>query len=773
MKRLLPILCAATALGSLVLIHAQDQQQDAPVRKGGKKGGGKKTGGAKKVELPHPFYWAAPDEFRGDWQGSGYVAQVIPVMDRIYSHADLIPQQADANRYEAHIFRSFDEPDGKPLAIMTGELTGGDIAFAGDGWTGSISGGHFKIQNGGESFDLQQVVRTSPTMGAKPPAGAVVLFDGTNMSAWSKMKEKDWLTQDGPSQWHLVPGSAMEVVPRSGSLISRQQFGDAKMHVEFRTLGGPTNSGVYIQDRYEANINEMYGRLDGNPCAQFDNSMPEDQHPGIRASRPPLEWQTMDIDFHAPRFDAAGNKTAEATVTLLFNGVTMYKDHKLGPVTLNAARLGEATAGPIQLQEHGMPVQFRNIWAVAAPVTAAAADPAKKRGKQTGDDTSNPVYQDPGIAIVPNTSGKPAPSAGFVHPGVLVNRAQLDEIKKRVAAGKEPQKSAFEALKVDPHAALTYTAHPRETVECGPRSSPDIGCKDEQNDSDAAYAQALMWYISANPAFAQNAVKIMNAWSGTLKGGHTNANAEVQASWAGAVWPRAAEIIRYSYKEWSGADIARFQNMLTTQYLPNLIHGTCENGNKEATMSEAIVGIGVFTDNHQVFDFGLKMWRGRAPSLVYLKSDGPKPLEPVGCGPAIWGNKGFTPEFVEGLEQETARDSQHAAMAFSGMVDVAETARQQGIDLYAEQGKRMVAAMEYLARFLPPNSAKAQESLEFNLHPTWEIAYNEFHNRLGMTLPGMSGVIAKNRPTGVNHHMAWETLTHGDIGSVGLPPVKH
>ena len=395
MRRLLPILCFA-ALGGLVLTYAQDRQQDPPSRKGGKKsGGGKKAGGAKKVELPHPFYWAAADEFRGDWQGASYVAQIVPVMDKIYSRADLIPQQDDANKYEAHIFRAFDQPNEKPLAIMTGEKTGDAFTLSGDGWTGAIADGHFKAQNGSETFDLQHIVRSSPTIGSKPPAGAAILFNGSDMNAWSKMKEKEWLTEDGPSLWHLVPGGAMEVVPRTGSLISKPQFGDAKIHVEFRTLGGPTNSGVYIQDRYEANINEMYGRLDGNPCAQFDNSMPEDQHPGIRASRPPLEWQTMDIDFHAPKFDAGGNKTADATVTLIFNGVTIYQDHKLGPVTLNAARLGEAAAGPIQLQEHGMPVQFRNIWAVGAPVTtaAAASDPAsKKRGKQAGDDTSNPAY---------------------------------------------------------------------------------------------------------------------------------------------------------------------------------------------------------------------------------------------------------------------------------------------------------------------------------------------------------------------------------------------
>jgi hypothetical protein len=154
----------------------------------------------------------------------------------------------------------------------------------------------------------------------------------------------------------------MEVVPRTGSLISHKAFGDIRLHAEFRNLGGPTNSGIYIQDRYEANINEVYGRLDGNPCAGFDNCTPAEFRPKIRCSRPPLEWQTLDIDFKAPRFDAAGARTAAARVTLLFNGTALYTNQELGPITLNAARLGEAPTGPIQLQEHGMPVQFRNIW---------------------------------------------------------------------------------------------------------------------------------------------------------------------------------------------------------------------------------------------------------------------------------------------------------------------------------------------------------------------------------------------------------------------------
>lgn len=325
--------------------------------------GAAKKGGKKKVELPHPFYWAAPDALRGDWQGNGgYVAQVVPVSDRDFSVPDLIPQQEDAGKYQANIFRKFDVANDTPVAVLHGEIAGKTVTLEGDGWTGTIENGHFKAQNGSQSFDLQHVVRTPPSLGEKPPAGAIVLFDGTNMDAWAKKKDKNWLQEDGPSPWHLVPGNAMESVPRMGNLISHKWFGDAKIHLEFRTLGGPTNSGIYIQDRYEANINEMYGRLDGNPSGQFDNSSPV--KPGIRASRPPLEWQTMDIDFHAPRFDASGKRTAPPRVTLLLNGTVMYKDLDLGPVILNAAKLGEAPTGPIQLQEHGMPVQFRNIWLV-------------------------------------------------------------------------------------------------------------------------------------------------------------------------------------------------------------------------------------------------------------------------------------------------------------------------------------------------------------------------------------------------------------------------
>ena len=226
--------------------------------------------------------------------------------------------------------------------------------------------------------------------------------------------------------------------------------------------------------------------------------------------------------------------------------------------------------------------------------------------------------------------------------------------------------------------------------------------------------------------------------------------------------------MRYSYKGWSDADIAKFQNMLTTQFLPTLIRGTCENGNKELTMAEALINIGVFNDNRAVFEHGVKMWRGRAPAYIYLKSDGAKPVEPAGCGPALWGNKAsrrnwWTASYRRRLaipdtriwrwQEWWMRPRRHTSREWICMPSRARESWQRS------NSRRSI---------LPPNNAKAPENLEFNVHPTWEIVYNHFHDRMGKQLPKMAAVLPGVRPTGVNHHMAWESLTHAGLGSIGL-----
>jgi hypothetical protein len=292
------------------------------------------------------------DAALGDWQGSGtspFVAQVI-----LDEHGD----------YQANLLTAFDHENGA-VAILRGQKREGHITLKGGGATGSISDGHFTGAKGGEKFDLQRVTRTPPTLGAKPPANAVVLFDGSNLNAWANKKGKQWLVEDGPAPWKITPEGWLEVVPGTGGgIISHRRFGDCHLHVEFRTLGAPSNSGVFLQTRYEANINETYGHLEGTPNGGFDNCTPKGTGPKIRATRAPLEWQTFDIDFRAPRFDAAGKKTGAARATVLLNGVKIYDQLVLNPPTGAAGRLGEAPIGPLMLQEHGMPLQFRNIWLV-------------------------------------------------------------------------------------------------------------------------------------------------------------------------------------------------------------------------------------------------------------------------------------------------------------------------------------------------------------------------------------------------------------------------
>ena len=305
-----------------------------------------KTG--KKVEKPVDFIPTKADPLMGDWQGNqgGCVAQVLPLSD---------------GKYQANLLSAFDT-ENNVLAVLQGASSDKGVVFSGDGWTATIKDSHFVGEKTGKKFDLQHITRTSPTTGAKPPAGAVVLFDGHNLDAWAKKSGKDWLTEDGPAKWKLVDGVA-EAVPGADCIITHQKFGDCRVHVEFRTLGTPSNSGVFLEDRYEVNINETYGHTSGNPNGGFDNCT-DKVEPRLRPCFPPLAWQTFDIDFRAPRFDASGQKTANATATVLFNGVKIYDKQELDLPHGAARRLGEAPTGPLMLQEHGMPVQFRNIWLV-------------------------------------------------------------------------------------------------------------------------------------------------------------------------------------------------------------------------------------------------------------------------------------------------------------------------------------------------------------------------------------------------------------------------
>jgi hypothetical protein len=166
---------------------------------------------------------------------------------------------------------------------------------------------------------------------------------------------------------------------------------------------------------------------------------------------------------------------------------------------------------------------------------------------------------------------------GFVHPGVLNTREELDFVKKKIQAGAEPWLSVYNRMKSSASGSLSYTPHPGSEVQCGTNSNPDVHCGDEKRDCAAAYTHALLWYYSGNTAYAKKSIEIMNAWSAVLKT-HSLANVPLQCGWVGTSWARAAEIIRYTYTEWPAAEIQRFAAMLKNAYVPYMTRDWCNHG---------------------------------------------------------------------------------------------------------------------------------------------------------------------------------------------------
>jgi len=201
----------------------------------------------------------------------------------------------------------------------------------------------------------------------KAPKDAVILFDGKSLDSWVKRNGKD-----APS-WKLLPGGIMQV--SGGDVISKGKFdGKFKLHVEFRVPYMPKangqgrgNSGVYVQGRYEIQVLDSYlvknGKLhksQGNDCGGIYSVAP----PSVNACKAPTVWQTYDIEFASPQCEG-GKKKAPGVMTVYHNGIKIHDNVKITTDNTTSGAGGDpCSPGPILLQDHGNPVQYRNIWLV-------------------------------------------------------------------------------------------------------------------------------------------------------------------------------------------------------------------------------------------------------------------------------------------------------------------------------------------------------------------------------------------------------------------------
>lgn len=262
---------------------------------------------------------------------------------------------------------------GEQLAVQVVALGKGDYQIViyrgglpGDGWNGETP----QVLEGGEdevldfTDGLEKVNRTSPTSGAKPPPGAVILFDGSKKSLEENWQQGATMTDEGL----LTQGAT-----------TAETYQDFSAHVEFRVPFQPEdqgqkrgNSGAYWQGRYETQVLDSFG-LDpqSNDCGGIYRIA----KPPVNVCFPPLSWQTYDVDFTAARFDDSGKKLKNARITVRLNGVLIHNDVEL-PHSTTASPLKEGPEpGPLHLQDHGNPVRFRNIWLVPKDADREARRP--------------------------------------------------------------------------------------------------------------------------------------------------------------------------------------------------------------------------------------------------------------------------------------------------------------------------------------------------------------------------------------------------------------
>ncbi|MCL5279343.1 MAG: DUF1080 domain-containing protein [Planctomycetes bacterium] len=296
--------------------------------------------------------WAGP--FMGEYEGIFHADSktTLKAVGKVVDEGD---------RHRVVLYTTPGTPiDQGAYVEISGQVDGSQLALfglsGGYGWKGQIQDGTLKAESGyGQYFEVKKIESKSPNAGLQPPAGAVVLLayepgKAPDMSNWTN------------SAWVALPDGSMQITPKRGANKTKQQFGDIKqLHIEFwlplepKERGqGRANSGVYLADHYEVQVLDSFGLVEtSGDCGSLYNIA----RPRVNASLPPEVWQTYDITFRAPRMDASGKVTELPRITVIFNGVKIHDNLEI-PMNRHRAK------GPLQLQDHGHKIQFRNIWVV-------------------------------------------------------------------------------------------------------------------------------------------------------------------------------------------------------------------------------------------------------------------------------------------------------------------------------------------------------------------------------------------------------------------------
>ena len=371
-------------------------------------------------------------------------------------------------------------------------------------------------------------------------------------------------------------------------------------------------------------------------------------------------------------------------------------------------------------------------------------------GTGTGADGSAGAGGDATAATAGSTPSATAQS--FTHPGLMHTEADFDRMRTKIAAGAQPWAAGWNALTSSGRAWVGATPNPLETVV---RGGDGENFRTMVEDLERAYQFAVHWKVSGDTAYADRAVLFLNAWSSTMKALTGNADRFLAAGIYGYQWANAAEIMR-TYPGWQAEDLARFQTLLLEVFYPLshdflLRHNDANITNYWANWDLCaiccILAVGVLCDRRDLYD----------EALAYYKSG-------RGNGAAAHNVYYLHPGHL-GQWQESGRDQGHATlgMALTGLL--CEMAWNQGEDLYGHANNRFLAGAEYVAKSNLQDTSGQYYTLPFstyvnrqgsfsavstagqpNLRPCWEVIYNHYVNRKGLSAPFVTTIAAQIRP---------------------------
>jgi hypothetical protein len=315
--------------------------------------------------------------------------------------------------------------------------------------------------------------------------------------------------------------------------------------------------------------------------------------------------------------------------------------------------------------------------------------------------------------------------AAFVHPGLLHTASDLKRMKEMVAKHAEPWKSGFEVFKNSPYSSVQWTPHPAKHVERSLLIGAGKNIGDLEKDVCAAYQNALMWAITGEEVHAKKAVEIINAWSATIQI-FDGTDVELGAGLCGFKLANAAEIMR-TYPGWSPVDIKQCQEMFRKVFYPPIQYfALWAHGNWDLACMKEMMAIGVFCDDHALFDKAVDFYR-RGP-----------------------GNGSLTHYIINenGQVQESGRDQQHTQLGIGHLSEMCEIGWSQGMDMYGWVNNRLLKGFEYTAKYNLGEEVPFEPYTDIsgrfpaiqispdgrgNLRSIYEMVFNHYANRAGLS----------------------------------------